>query len=265
MSDIFDNVYADIYDAVYREKNYEQEIEAVARLLNDHATARVREILDLGCGTGRHATLLAARGFNVTGIDQSEPMLAIARERVAMPSSGDGKIALAAGDIRNLDLHRKFDAALMMFNVLGYMASNADLLAAFASVRRHLPARALFIFDLWYGPALVADPPSNRVKDFKTRVGEVKRAVETEHLPHEQRCDVTVRLTHVATTGEVAQSTTTHKVRYFFPLELDIALSYAGFRLIEIRSFPDIDTGPDLIRWPAVVIAVATEDAGQAR
>jgi SAM-dependent methyltransferase len=263
MSGVFNDLYADNYDLVYQSKNYELEVEAVSRLMTQYGSRAIRTVLDLGCGTGRHAVLLAARGLDVTGVDQSEPMLARARERAAEQETS-GNVEFMQGDVRDFELGRTCDAALMMFNVLGYMWSNDDLLAALRGIRRHLRDDGLFAFDIWYGPAVVTDPPRNEMKEWSTSKGTVIRYSSGCLRPHEQLCDITIRLLTIEDGKVSADGKELHKVRYFFPLELDIALQSAGFRLLTIRKFPQIDEEPSVDAWGAIVVAMAQGDAGAA-
>ncbi|HQB08446.1 MAG TPA: class I SAM-dependent methyltransferase, partial [bacterium] len=69
------------------------------------------KILDVGCGTGRHAIELTKRGYNVTGIDLSESQLERAREK-ATEAGLDIKFMKA--DARNLPFNGEFDAAIML-------------------------------------------------------------------------------------------------------------------------------------------------------
>ena len=67
---VFDR-YAQYYDLFYREKDYRGEVDYVDALIKRYATNDARTILDLGCGTGGHAVLLAQKGYHVTGVDRS--------------------------------------------------------------------------------------------------------------------------------------------------------------------------------------------------
>src|SRR5206468_3380563 len=116
----------------------------------------VKTVLDLGCGTGNHALPLARRGFSVTGVDRSPGMLEQAAQKSSASGLGDKAPDFKQGDLRELDLHQQFDAALMMFAVLGYQLTNENVASALATVRRHLKPGGLFVFDIWYGPAVLA-------------------------------------------------------------------------------------------------------------
>ena len=58
---------------------------------------------------------------------------------------------------------RHGDATVMMFAVLGYFPGNSDVQAALDSARRHLRPGGLFFCDMWYGPAVLSQRPSERI------------------------------------------------------------------------------------------------------
>lgn len=256
MSGIFENRFADTYDVVYRDKDYAREIAAVRRLFDRYKSGAIKSVLDLGCGTGRHAVLMARGGFDVVGVDQSEAMLEHARQ-LMRDGKLDGSLHFIKGDARDFDAGKTFDAALMMFNVLGYMTTNDDLLAALRSVRRHLRSGGLFVFDIWYGPAVAAHPPADRLKEFEGPGGDMIRLATGTMHPQENRYDVSIRLITIDKNVVQSDSVESHPVRYFFPLEIDLALRQAGFRLAAMQQFPNVDERPDMTTWPAVVVAVA--------
>jgi SAM-dependent methyltransferase len=74
-------------------------------------------VLDLGCGYGRHALLLAKSGLQVTGLDLSEQLLSIARENSAKLGLN---INYILGDMRNIPYQDHFDAVLSFFTSFGY-------------------------------------------------------------------------------------------------------------------------------------------------
>ena len=77
MSEVFGSLYADIYDSVYRDKNYDEECNIIRKLFNSYGDGNVSSVLDLGCGTGNHALRLAAQGYRVAGVDRSEKRCSI--------------------------------------------------------------------------------------------------------------------------------------------------------------------------------------------
>jgi len=148
MTGLFGALYAGAYDALYASKDYAGEVELLESLFATHATRPVRSVLDLGCGTGRHAAILGSRGYRVVGVDRSNEMLAIAGRRAAgLPA---GRVRFRRGDIRSIRLAERFDAVVLMFNVLGYQVTDADALRTVGTARRHLEPGGLFACDVWY-------------------------------------------------------------------------------------------------------------------
>jgi SAM-dependent methyltransferase len=244
----FGAAYARIYDALYAEKDYGAECDLIESMFRRHGDGRVHRVLDLGCGTGNHALQLAGRGYAVTGVDLSADMLQVAREKT------NGTAAFLRGDVRDVDAGGPFDAALLMFAVLGYQRKNADVAATFANVRRHLRPGGVLVFDAWYGPGVLADPPAPRVRDVSRRGERVTRTATASLDVRRHTCAVRYRLS-----GEdgALLSEETHEVRFFFPMELELFLEHAGFAVERIGAFDDADRAPGAGDWNALVVARA--------
>ena len=79
MNEIFSK-YADYYDALYKDKNYNDESRYIERLINKFAGKKLN-ILELGCGSGSHAFRLQAKGHNIVAIDRSKKMINLAKKK----------------------------------------------------------------------------------------------------------------------------------------------------------------------------------------
>lgn len=262
MSGIFGPAYAAVYDALYGGKDYAGESDLIAHLFALHADGPVASVLDLGCGTGGHALPLAARGLRVTGVDRSPAMLARARAKSAEMAAGMAGATVAApefieADVRTLRLGRVFDAAIMMFAVLGYQHDDDALLATLASVRRHLPPSGLFLFDIWYGPAVLAQRPGDRVRSISQANERIFRTTRSELDIRTQICRVDFHVLRLAGDRLVGEDRETHAMRFFFDRELGLALAASGFRLEALRAFPDIGREPDETTWTVIGVARA--------
>jgi SAM-dependent methyltransferase len=97
-------------------------------------------VLDVACGTGRHAAMLAAEGFTVVGIDKNEGMLRIARRKVP-------KAAFHRGDMKTFRLPRRFAVILCMFTSINYNTRMADLVKTLRNFERHLSDGGIIVFD----------------------------------------------------------------------------------------------------------------------
>lgn len=248
--------YAQFYDTLYQDKDYQAECDFVEQILARYATQPIKTILDLGCGTGGHAIPLAQRGYQVTGVDRSEQMLANAREKAAV--SGRWSVVFHQGDIRMLDLGQTFDAVISMFAVMSYMTSNDDLLAAFRTARRHLVPGGLFIFDAWSGLAVLTERPQDRYKIVEANGERVIRFVhpELKLLQHVVDVNYTVlRLRHGQVLQEVEEC---HPMRFLFPQEIVYYCTTTGFRLKRLCPFMRLDEELSERVWELAVVAEAT-------
>lgn len=252
MSKVFGSVYSGVYDTLYKDKDYAEECDLLKYIFNKHCNCRIKTVLDLGCGTGSHAIPLANEGFEVTGIDMSAGMLSAAR---AKAESKKLPIRFQEGDIRQLNLGKTFDAVLMMFAVLGYQLENKDVLSALKSARKHLNPDGILVLDVWYGPAVLAQRPSDKVKIISESDKKILRIASGELDTFRHTCTVHYDLWQLNRNILESEIKEEHKMRFFFPLELDFFLEMAGFKLIRLGSFPEINRDPDETSWNAIVIA----------
>jgi SAM-dependent methyltransferase len=254
MSSVFNEAYASAYDVMYADKSNAAECDAVVALFKKFGDGRISRILDLGCGTGRHAIEFARRGFKVTGVDFSEAMLTRARER---GDAGPGLLDFVQGDARTYRSADPFDAVLMNFNVLGYMSSNDDFTSALATARANLRVGGIFVADFWYGPAVVIDPPGERLREIATGDSKLLRHSRGTHEPDHQCIRIAIRVIEVQDGHIRSDNEEVHTMRYFFPLELDLALKSRGFRLATLSGYPDIERPASAKEWLAALAAVA--------
>lgn len=229
MTDVFDT-YARYYDLLYRDKDYAGEAAYLASHLRRHAP-KAASILELGCGTGAHAEHLAQMGYSVHGVDQSESMLARAAARKSLLAAEvAARLSFGRGDVRTVRTGATYDAVVSLFHVMSYQATNADLQAAFATAAAHLRPGGLFLFDFWYGPAVLAQRPETRVKRLEDQSIKVTRIAEP--VMHENQCAVDVNYSvfiEEKKSGSVQQVHETHRMRYLFLPELEL-LRGAAFR-----------------------------------
>ena len=248
--------YARYYDLLYRDKDYAAEARFVCDLLRQHAPG-THLILDLGCGTGAHAALVAAQGYFVHGIDISPAMLERARQRYAeLPFEQASKLLFSLGDIRTIRLNSEFDAVISLFHAVNYQTTNEDLQATLATVRAHLKPGGVFIFDCWYGPAVLSDLPSKRDKRVEDSSVSVLRLAEPTLHPNENLVDVNYRFfIRDKINGQVSELEETHRLRYLFKPELDLLLNGSGLTPLLYREWMT-DREPGFNTWAVYVVAL---------
>jgi SAM-dependent methyltransferase len=256
----FGHSYAEQYDRIYGTKDYEAECDLLEAIFQRHGSGPIRSVLDLGCGTGNHSLPLARRGYQVVGVDRSPAMLARAREKAASLAEGASlhPPVFREGDVRTVRVDKSFDAALMMFAVLGYQSANDDVAAALDTVRRHLRPGGLFACDVWYGPAVLAIRPSNQLKEVPLREGGKLLRFASGNLDVARHVvEVHIRTWQLGGSGEQAETSEVHLMRFFFPQELAYFLKTARLDLLSLTAMPELDRPAGESTWNVVAVARA--------
>jgi SAM-dependent methyltransferase len=137
---LFDQLYhdpqlADFYDL---ENTWGPDDDYCRSLAQDTSS-----VLDLGCGTGRLASVLANDGRVVVGVDPSDSMLDIARSK----NSG-GRASWIQGDARDMKLDRKFGLILLTGHAFQVFLTSHDQLTVLRTIALHLAPTGRFIFDM---------------------------------------------------------------------------------------------------------------------
>ena len=248
---VFQDQYAAAYDALYTDKDYMKECDYLESLFAKHRS-RPKTILDLGCGTGGHALLLAKRGYHVIGVDRSASMLEIARRKAKAEGLA---VEFIEGDIASISLPQNFDAVISMFAVMGYQTSNTALAAALRTARDCLVPGGLFLFDCWHGNAVLADRPAPRIKEIDPGRGE--RIIRfTLPVVDEMRHIVTVNFKVWRIKGnEFTEADESHPMRYLFPQEIRYHLEVAGFTNVDFYPFLRLEAELTANDWNMMVLA----------
>lgn len=246
--------YAGFYDALYADKDYEAECDFVVAVLQEAGIGTGARVLDLGCGTGGHLVPLSQRGYAMTGVDRAVEMLGRAAEKL---SASGVRAELVTADIRDVNLGGRFDAVLSMFGVVSYLITDDDVMRTFRAARRHLDVGGLFLFDVWHGPAVLAQRPEVKTKTVASAEGEIVR-VATPTLDEAAR---TVEVAYEVTErsgAEVRHSTAeSHRMRFFFGEELARMLADAGFTDVRVGPFGDLSREATDADWNVSVVARA--------
>lgn len=228
---IFEN-YALYYDFLYQDKNYELEADYVDCLIKKYSKD-AKSILELGSGTGKHAILLAQKGYEVVGVDISENMVKQAQVRVLENKDLKDKTSFFCADIRSLNLNKKFDAVISLFHVVSYQTTNQDLKKTFAVAKNHLNEEGLFIFDCWYGPAVLTCKPETRIKRFENEKVQITRLAEPKIYANENCVDVNYQIyLHDKDKKQTCEFKETHTMRYLFKPEIELLLEQNGLKLL---------------------------------
>lgn len=256
MTPEFREGYAEVYDLIYAEKDYSGECDLLQAAFREFYKGEVHDVLDLGCGTGGHAEVLAARGISVLGVDRSSSMINVARLKRS-PAATSGAVEYRVSDIRNFVAGRSFDAVIMMFAVLGYQRTNQDVMSTLRTARSHVETGGLLVFDAWYGPAVLNLRPAERIKSFNHGQSTVLRISKGSLHTRLHLCRVDVEIWKIVEDRLLDRLHEVHEVRFFFPLELELMLSQARFRMRSLGPLSDLSSEATDEDWNVVAIAEA--------
>lgn len=251
---------AELYDLFYADKPYDHEARFVHECMKRYAARPARRLLELACGTGRHARALAALGYDVVATDYSEPMLACARRGQDAP--GAAPVSFVRQDMRALELAPPpFDAAVCLFDSIGFVQTNEAVAQVLDGVHRHLRPGGLFVFEFWHAPAMLRRYEPVRVRRWPTPQGEIVRIAETRLDVAHGLAEVRYTIFEPGADGRFHGTQETQVNRYFLVPEMAGWLSAAGFRALAWFGGFDFAAAVTEDAWHVVAVARADEPA----
>lgn len=135
-------VLAEFYDQLTTDVPYVRWANYLEKQFARHKNP-IRSIVELGCGTGTLAAILAARGYQVTAVDLSPDMLSVAAEKCE-----ELDVQLVCQDMSKLALPMQADAVICCLDSLNYVTRPAQVQRTFQRVFRALKPGGLFLFDV---------------------------------------------------------------------------------------------------------------------
>ena len=237
--------YAQYYNLLYQDKKYSEEVRYVKDLI-DRERLGAFSVLDLGCGTGMHDKFFVEQGLQVLGVDLSKQMIDIAKKHTCE------NLKFIQGDARHIEIGKKFDVVVALFHVMSYQTTNEDIIRVFNTACSHLNPAGIFIFDCWYGPAVLTDRPAVRIKRLENDVIKLARVSEPKMNPTDNLVEVCFDVfINEQSTGHQKEIKEKHIMRYLFYPEIEHFASNSGFR---ITVFEEWLTGnkPDFSSWNVV-------------
>ena len=196
--------------------------------------AGARSILDLGCGTARHAVEFAQRGYSVDGVDLSPQMVRLAQTRLqGLPAEIQKRLKIVEGDVSQyvsaanmLSLRRCFTSRVIR-------RRSCPEGTIWVRTKCSRPRRRVHI-RLLYGPAVLSDRPVTRVN------GRTRRACALHGLPsrclHADRNIVEVTYTLTVVDGRTGHADETMRFMRSATssfLSLELLADNAGLELVE--------------------------------
>lgn len=251
MRNSFLNKYSSYYDLFYKDKNYEEEVDFLENVFKSFSGGKIVKILDLACGTGGHLIPLAKRGFEVSGLDASEGMLEIAQKKAEKEHV---KVNIYNFLMQSFSLEEKYDAAISMFSTINYLTTYPGLKSFLKNVNFHLSKKALFVFDFWNGLAVVDHFEPYREKEVKSDEVTLRRISRTRIDEIKQLCWVDYECMVYKDGKKVSCFKENHELKFYFIDELKNYLNDAGFEVISVFPFLEINSKITKNNWDITAI-----------
>lgn len=227
MNEQYTNIAA-LYDRLNSDINYTELAEFLTERTELHYGKKPSLILDLACGTGKLTRELAKCGFDMTGVDLSEDMLAVAIENT-MREGLD--ILYLCQDMTDFELYGTVDAVYCCFDSLNYLTRPGELSKCFSLVHNYLFPDGIFIFDMntpYKFENVYAD------NSYVLEANGVFCAWQNYYNPKNKMCDFYLTFFEEQPDGTYIRSDETQRERCYSEKSILKALADNSLELIEI-------------------------------
>ena len=205
----------------------------------------VRGVLDVGCGTGGHLSILKQKyGYRVSGVDLSESMIRYAKDTLP-------EVDLHVMDMRELPFIDAFDAIICLHTTFPYNQTNEQILQALNRFYRALNGEGLLVIDVLNAIRFMCRGFAPRLERVHNQPGFSAKEIVSHEVDFRNQTLI------ARWTWEIDGSTQSHQeqstFRLFFPQELRLFLEICGFEWIEF--FSDYSGSTDLSGTRLITLA----------
>lgn len=228
--------YSELYDLLYSDKDYSKEVAYIVKKLEQFGCIS-KNILEYGSGTGIHGSLLVEKGYELTGVELSEKMFSIGKAHIKERKIED-RFNLVNDNIVTYRDEKKYGLVISLFHVVSYLTSNEDLFKVFENASFQLEQNGLFIFDVWYTPAVLHLKPQQKIKTFEDDNLKIFRFTEPNIRYNENIVDVNFKLVvidkHTNATSLIEEM---HAMRYLSFPEIKFLAELNSFEIVKAEEF----------------------------
>jgi 2-polyprenyl-3-methyl-5-hydroxy-6-metoxy-1,4-benzoquinol methylase len=250
---VFAHRAALIWDAVYG-KFANEELDFILKQFSAVNGKEVGSVMDIGCGTGRYIIPLAKKGWEVLGIDSSQQMLEILKQKASSEKVQVRAVNTAFEDYTGTG---KYDLIVSLYCII-YILSTDSLLSFFQKVKESLGCNGVFVFNFLnlYGYWKKRQTASSMGKVFKSGNVRVNYTTtpDSSDFPIVNVEDYR-RLSH---NEQLLFDLTSRKIRYYTSTEISLLLEYVGFTSFKFFSDSQEVTDND-IRSQLITVAVFSD------
>ena len=231
--------YSKYYDLLYGNKDYILEAKYISECIRRYSPSAI-SILEFGSGTGIHGLILKELGYDIYGLERSELMVDEAKRR--------GFPCMLA-DISSYVLDRRFDVVISLFHVISYITENSSLEKVFKNASRSLQTGGLFIFDVWYTPAVYHQGAVNKIKKVENGETSVVRFAEPTICPNENVVEVKYYIiVKDKKSYKSIEFQEIHPMRHFSIPEIALLAKLSDFEVLKCEEFLS-GNQPSLNSW----------------
>jgi SAM-dependent methyltransferase len=223
-------------------------------------------VLEVGCGTGRVLVPTAQAGISIDGIDVSNAMLDVLRDKLALEEQAvQSRVRLHQGDMRNFELGRRFALITLPFRPFQHLVTVEDQIACLTNLHRHLDTGGRVILDL-FNPSidylanrpigeLLPEGPAVTLPDGR-QLERLFRIVASDRFTQVNEIELIYDVTE--SDGRKRRAVHAFRMRYLFRYEAEHLLSRCGFVVENV--YAGYDRSPYGSVYPGELIFVARKE-----
>jgi ubiquinone/menaquinone biosynthesis C-methylase UbiE len=218
---IYDKL-ARYYDMTHKMHPYKAQTDFADMVFQKYGNGGKR-VIDVCCGTGGHARYMIEKGYDVTGIDLSQDMLAIAERKFR---NNERKPSFIQKDVTKLDFDEEFDGAYC-FNAFFHMTTYGTVVESLKGIQRSLKEGGAFTFDVFNGWQMLDTTPHMHIShEGDTKVIEFNCNRTVDKM---RRVKCIESLWFIEENGHISLELDSYELRMFFHDELMFLLENSGF------------------------------------
>ena len=246
----FKKDYSKIYDLLYVNKDYKKEYSIIKGLIKKYLK-EPKQLIDIGCGTGKYSNLLTKMGLDVVGLDKSSFMIKEAKNKYKR----NKRLSFIKSDLKTLNTKKKFDIVSSLFHILSYQITNKDIEKFFKNSYKILNLNGIIVFDFWFKPGVLNLKQPNKFRKVVTKKNIIVRLTTSNWYRNYDRINDMHELLVFNKKKKLQENfTETHKMRYF---DLNFIKKRLKKNKFQFLSCVDIATNkaPTKNSWGALVLA----------